>query len=57
VDWSGLPTVSRRSPELEKVAAGVFRALGAHGNGEGGKWVRYRTLELLGKRRKGEEQA
>jgi hypothetical protein len=37
LEW--LPTASRRSPELKKVAAVVFGTLGAHGNGERGKWV------------------
>jgi hypothetical protein len=31
--------VNRRSSELKKVAAVVFGAPGAHGNGKGGKWV------------------
>jgi hypothetical protein len=34
MDWGGLPTASRRAPELREEATAVFRVLCVHGKGK-----------------------
>jgi hypothetical protein len=46
VDWGGLPTASRRAPELREEVAVVFGALGVHGKGKRAEWEGLEPEEL-----------
>jgi hypothetical protein len=46
VDWGGLPTASKRAPELREEAAAVFGVLRVHGKGKNernGKGLKQRS--------------